>query len=330
MRAQFNDRDFEQLSAYMDGQLAPAEQHRLEERLRARPDLQEALDDLRRTRALLRSAPRRRAPRNFTLTPEMVGAQAVRRRRGGFFNNLFPTLSFASAMAALLLVATLVFQMVPGRTPPTATVAEAPGAEDARLTKEGQEAGAAQLEAAPAAPSIMTENPSEAADIASGTSTAVEDAPPVIYWGGGPVIAWGRGGGGGGDGSDLGGMGGGGPYGTGEIIVPPEVVESMQVDNYAAPQAVQPDPSITGSGPILGVAPTDQTGQILEREALNQGLPVEPQAAPIPEEQPAPQPLEADGEQQVFGVPLRLTQIILAVLAVVTGLAAFLLRRRSA
>lgn len=330
MRAQINDRDFEQLSAYMDGQLAPVEQHRLEERLRARPDLQEALDDLRRTRALLRSAPRRRAPRNFTLTPEMVGAQAVRRRKGGFFNNLFPTLSFASAMAALLLVATLVFQMVPGLTPPTATVAEAPaGAADARMTKDGQEAGAPQMEAAPAAPSIMSENPSEAADPASGTGAAAKDAPPVIYWGGGPSIAWGRGGGGGGDGSDLGGMGGGGPYGTGEIIVPPEVVESMQADNYAAPQAVQRDPSITGSGPILGVAPTEQTGQIIEREALNQGVPVEPQAAPIPEEQPAPQP-DVDGEQQVFGVPLRLTQIILAVLAVVTGLAAFLLRRRSA
>lgn len=322
MRAQINDRDFEQLSAYMDGQLAPAEQHRLEERLRARPDLQEALEDLRRTRALLRSAPRRRAPRNFTLTPEMVGEQAVRRRKGGFFNNLFPTLSFASAMAALLLVATLVFQMVPGLTPPTATVAEAPaGAADARMTKDGQEAGAPQMEAAPAAPAIMSENPSEAADPASAAGTAVEDAPPVITWGGG---AWGRGGGGGGDGSAV------GPYGTGEILVPPEVVESMQADNYAAPQAVQPDPSITGAGPILGVAPAEQTGQIIEREALNQGLPVEQPVPAVVEEPPAPQQEPLPVERPVFGVPLRLVQIVLAALAVFTGLAAFLIRRRSA
>ena len=334
MRAQINERDFEQLSAYMDGQLAPAEQRRLEERLRARPDLQEALEDLRRTRALLRSAPRRRAPRNFTLTPAMVGEQAGR-RKGGFFSNLFPTLSFASAVATLLLVATLLFDLAPGLTP--ATVAESPAAvEDARLMqKDGENAGPAagaapQMEAAPAAPSITSN--SEGAD-----------AGPVILWGpngyggavgmgggGAPDVAWGRGGGG----AEMGGMGGGSagplgadPYNTGEIIVPQESVDSMP-QTYAVPEAVQPDPSITGAGPILGVAPTEQTGQIVEREVINQGLPVEQQPAPVLGDSPPPQPV-MEPEQRILGLPpIRLAQIALAVLAVVTGLAAFLLRRR--
>ena len=46
MRAQLSNRDYEQLSAYIDGQLAPAEKRKLEERLRVHADLQAALDEL--------------------------------------------------------------------------------------------------------------------------------------------------------------------------------------------------------------------------------------------------------------------------------------------
>src|SRR5512139_2036512 len=111
MRAQISNRDYEQISAYIDGQLAPGDQRKLEERLRARPELQEVLNELRQTRALLRMAPRRRAPRNFTLTPAMVGETGPK-KKPALFGGLFPTLSFASVIAAFALVATLLFQLI--------------------------------------------------------------------------------------------------------------------------------------------------------------------------------------------------------------------------
>ena len=68
-----NSRDLELLSSYLDGQLKPSESARLERRLASEPDLRSVLDDLRAARGLLRQLPVRKAPRNFTLTPKMVG-----------------------------------------------------------------------------------------------------------------------------------------------------------------------------------------------------------------------------------------------------------------
>lgn len=127
MRAHLTNRDYEQLSAYIDGQLTPAEKQKLEERLLAHADLQAALDEMNRTRALIRSAPRRRAPRNFTLTPAMVGAQKPARR--GFNWNLFPVLSFTSAVATLALVAVLLFQMLPAQKLAQSTAMQQPDTE---------------------------------------------------------------------------------------------------------------------------------------------------------------------------------------------------------
>ena len=66
-------RDVEQLSAYLDGQLSQAEKTRLETRLQSDPALAATLADLRQARSILRRTPRRRSPRNFTLTPKMAG-----------------------------------------------------------------------------------------------------------------------------------------------------------------------------------------------------------------------------------------------------------------
>lgn len=154
MRAMISTRDYEALSAYIDGQLSPGELRKLEERLHARPDLQTALDEMRRTRALLRQAPRRKAPRNFTLTPAMVGEQ---KRRAAPSFNWFPALSFASAMAALALIVIVVMQLAPGAQPPI-TVAMQPGMEEAApamKTMSEAPAGTQSAAAAQAAP----ENP---------------------------------------------------------------------------------------------------------------------------------------------------------------------------
>ncbi len=92
-------RDVERLSAYLDGELSQAERARLESRLARDAGLSAALDELRATRALLRRTPRRRAPRNFTLTPKMAGLRPPLPRA-------IPVLRLASVLATLLLFAT--------------------------------------------------------------------------------------------------------------------------------------------------------------------------------------------------------------------------------
>ncbi|HBD07338.1 MAG TPA: hypothetical protein DCZ69_03675, partial [Syntrophobacteraceae bacterium] len=93
-------RDIKQLSAYLDGQVSRSEKARLEGRIRTDPELAAALEELRQTQWLLRRTPYRRAPRNFTLTPRMVGLKAPTPR-------LVPALSWASVVAMLLFVCTL-------------------------------------------------------------------------------------------------------------------------------------------------------------------------------------------------------------------------------
>ena len=68
-----SDRDLETLSAFLDGEISGRDQERLEARLQSDEALRKYLEDLRRTRTAVRSLPVLRAPRNYYLTPEMVG-----------------------------------------------------------------------------------------------------------------------------------------------------------------------------------------------------------------------------------------------------------------
>lgn len=95
-----NRRDIELLSSYLDGQLKPSETARLEAKLSVDPNLRAVLDDLRSARGLLRQLPMRKAPRNFTLTPKMVGKNPPLPRS-------YPAFRFVSALATLMLFFTL-------------------------------------------------------------------------------------------------------------------------------------------------------------------------------------------------------------------------------
>lgn len=97
MTNRISKRDWEALSAYIDDQLTRRERVRLESRIQSEPEMAAALEELGRTQAVLRSLPKLRAPRNYTLSPRMV---PVRREP----SRAFPVLSFASALAAFLLV----------------------------------------------------------------------------------------------------------------------------------------------------------------------------------------------------------------------------------
>ncbi|MCQ3932203.1 MAG: hypothetical protein DPW16_17270 [Chloroflexi bacterium] len=64
--------DLMALSAYLDGALDPPERSSLERRLATEPLLRAELDSLRDTVNLVKSLPRLKAPRDFTLTPAML------------------------------------------------------------------------------------------------------------------------------------------------------------------------------------------------------------------------------------------------------------------
>jgi len=76
MKAQLSHKDWELISEYLDGELSAREKNRLDQRLNQQPELRNSLEEMRQTRSILRSTPRLRAPRNFTLRPEMVQKRA--------------------------------------------------------------------------------------------------------------------------------------------------------------------------------------------------------------------------------------------------------------
>lgn len=102
MSVSVSPRDFELISAYIDGALSPRELASFTERLGNEPELGSALKSLQRTRAVLRAAPRRHTLRSFALQPQMVEAQ-----RGNILAG-WNSLNFASAVATLLLAFVLI------------------------------------------------------------------------------------------------------------------------------------------------------------------------------------------------------------------------------
>lgn len=95
-----NRRDLELLSSYLDGQLKSSDSARLEARLSSDAELRGVLSDLRAARGLLRQLPMRKAPRNFTLTPKMVGKNPPLPRA-------YPAFRFVTTIATLLLFFTV-------------------------------------------------------------------------------------------------------------------------------------------------------------------------------------------------------------------------------
>jgi hypothetical protein len=91
--SELSRRDLERLSAYLDGELSQKESTRLEARLRVEPTLRDAFKELKLTSRLVSSLPEVRPPRNFTLSPEMVG---VREKR-----SMYPIFRFATVVAAV-------------------------------------------------------------------------------------------------------------------------------------------------------------------------------------------------------------------------------------
>jgi hypothetical protein len=98
-------RDVEKLSALLDGELNQAEAARWKARLESDPELRAVYEQLQVSRAVLRKMPARRAPRNFTLTPKMVGQRPP-------MPKVYPAFRFATLAATFLLALTFAVNFV--------------------------------------------------------------------------------------------------------------------------------------------------------------------------------------------------------------------------
>jgi hypothetical protein len=99
MKPQISPRDLRSISQYLDDQLKPSERQHLEKRLQENQALRQALAEMKQTRTLLRSLPWLHSPRNFTLTPQMVGLPSKK--------SMYSAWGFVSAMASILFVLVL-------------------------------------------------------------------------------------------------------------------------------------------------------------------------------------------------------------------------------
>src|SRR3990170_5186550 len=115
MVMRISERDLEVLSNYLDGQLTAGERARLEARLQTELELRAVLEQIRQTRAAVRNLPFLRAPRNYTLTPKMVGERKQSPR-------IYPVLRLASALASFLFILALIGDLVTVLSPGTASL----------------------------------------------------------------------------------------------------------------------------------------------------------------------------------------------------------------
>jgi len=92
-----NQREIRTLSAYLDQQLNASDAARLETRLKTDPQLASVFNDLRAARGILQKLPARKAPRNFTLTRQMVGLKPPLPRA-------YPLFRLATVFASILFI----------------------------------------------------------------------------------------------------------------------------------------------------------------------------------------------------------------------------------
>jgi hypothetical protein len=295
--------------------------------------LREALEELRQTRMILRSQPRLRVPRSFTLTPESVGVSKQ--------SSAFPILRFATLMTSVLLIVILMgdYLMTSGTTQiPGAMPAQevqiameaSPAGSDIETTSQARTEKAVREEFVEIAPKGVVEEgevmEAEAEGEADQSTAPVEGlsgtplspaAEPVDEFAaqvdsiqftqtaeitGKPQVA--------------GAVGSPAPTQT-EISE-----EELSSDDRAVPTPEPVQPSATQPG-----LPAGQT-QALELEPTATSD-AESETVPLTTEMPGP------GEhpsEKIFGVidleSLRLIEAVLAIAAIGTGMAAFMLRRR--
>ncbi len=95
MNNQMTPHDYELISAYLDNQLSDKDRALFEYRLKANPELRKELDEINRTRQLIHSLPKLRAPRNYYVKTSAVPVRHTPR--------LAPVFGIVSAISSILL-----------------------------------------------------------------------------------------------------------------------------------------------------------------------------------------------------------------------------------
>jgi anti-sigma factor RsiW len=131
MKPQLSDRDYEQISAYLDGGLKPKVRAHVEARLQSDAAFQVALQEMQQTRLLLRSLPSMHSPRSFTLTPTMVGKPVT---RSGLYPRSYYTLRLSAVLSSVLLVVVLIGDFLTSGLRPAMMPTMAPVPVQAELT----------------------------------------------------------------------------------------------------------------------------------------------------------------------------------------------------
>jgi hypothetical protein len=271
------EKEVQLLSAYLDGEVSEKERAAASVLLASHPSASRFLDDLRNLKSLLHTLPQRPLPRRYTLTRQEALAASP-----GWMVRGLRLLSGVSA-AALAVILTLDLLGPFTASPPEAMLKGAPM----------EEMAASEMMAAP--------------------STADTAGPVVIF----QMGARGMGGGGG--------EGGGGGSPQGEPQVQPGVIlpdisirmgeplpqvgvmaeDALEMETDAA-QPKQDD----DTGPILGVRPYDQRGQIITDGVVPGTL------------------QHATPEQEIRFSTFRILEIAFFLLSIFSVLAALLIQRR--
>lgn len=180
------DRDFEDICAYLDGELPENQRRQFAQRLQQEPQLKAAYEAMSRTKVILRTQSKLRAPRNYTLTAEQA---AKTKSFWSYRLSLRPLFQTASALASAVLALAFLFNLIAFQMGGARPMMVAEPAQPEAVLQEAAPTQVLQQNKLPMAPQ---EAPTEAAPMAK----AVPDATAA---GGFPYPG----------GGEMGGMGGG-------------------------------------------------------------------------------------------------------------------------
>ncbi len=173
--------DDELLSAYLDGQVSPAEHERVEWAIATDPTVRQRVADLRATVALLRALPQPVPRRTFILTPEH--AAAIRPVRVPWITRIFPTVAAVGAIAAVLCLVLVAGDLATGgfRTKQSQAQGTAPrsAAESVTDATNVTSAAVAPVTAVAAAATSAPAPQGVAGSVSSARSTSALPAPAV-------------------------------------------------------------------------------------------------------------------------------------------------------
>jgi len=178
MKNQITLRDYELISAYLDNQLSDKDRAFLETRLKADPELRNELHEISKTRILVHSLPKLKAPRNYYVNATAVRARPTLR--------LAPVFGIVSAVASVLLALVIFGSTFLESNPQVAMAPSLPVADETIAVQQEVELSAASpsspTEAAPVvmmgAPLVASPTPNIGALKAGPTEHAT---PTTVY-----------------------------------------------------------------------------------------------------------------------------------------------------